>query len=439
MTQAYNGFTQKTPLTTDAQIGSDGTVVLAPNTTHTRKDVIAALGRSGKDLSRILTWTRSSGVRSHHWVSQQLAPFIRTTGLTPTIDTHHNLYLLIPQPGGRPARTMFTAHTDTVISSSAPAERSIAFNVATRTFFTDDNNALGADDGAGVYVLLRMIEHRVPGLYVFFADEELGRRGSINYLKDNLVAIKGRYDHVVSFDRKNGRSVITSQRGSDCCSPAFAGALRDALNKTLKDASRPFFLDPTGSFTDSATFTDIVPECTNLSVGYDLQHTSSEIQQLDHLEDMIDAACAIDWAALPAKRNPNAAPPKKPLALVDKTKPAPTKKQPAPPTDWIEMLEELLQPVDPMLEEIHHFVVDNPAIVARLLRKQGVRPVDLDQFVEDYASKIYDSIEAEYNWASEAADDLFMQLNEEADMAQFKQLDDLDGFDDPGTMTFGRD
>ena len=34
--------------------------------------------------------------------------------------------------------------------------------------------------------------------------------------------------------------------------------------------------DPSGVFTDSAEFTSIVPECTNLSVGYFCQHTHAE-------------------------------------------------------------------------------------------------------------------------------------------------------------------
>ena len=49
-------------------------------------------------------------------------------------------------------------------------------------------------------------------------------------------------------------------------------------------------------------------ECINLSVGYYDQHSKNERQDLPFLEKLVDACVAMDWAALPAERDPTADP-----------------------------------------------------------------------------------------------------------------------------------
>ena len=77
----------------------------------------------------------------------------------------------------------------------------------------------------------------------------------------------------------------------------FADAFIDAFQL-------PYIKDPTGSFTDSYSFFDSVPECINLSVGYYNQHSKQESQDITFLEDLIDACIAMDWEALPVERDP---------------------------------------------------------------------------------------------------------------------------------------
>jgi len=62
--------------------------------------------------------------------------------------------------------------------------------------------------------------------------------------------------------------------------------------------------DDTGVLTDSAQFMDIVPECTNISVGYMYEHTTSEYQDIDYLSRLCKSVVAIDWETLPVERNP---------------------------------------------------------------------------------------------------------------------------------------
>lgn len=65
-----------------------------------------------------------------------------------------------------------------------------------------------------------------------------------------------------------------------------------------------FKSDRGGSFTDSANYTDIVGECTNLSVGYYDQHTSRETLNLPHIVAMREALIRADFSKLVFKREP---------------------------------------------------------------------------------------------------------------------------------------
>ena len=49
---------------------------------------------------------------------------------------------------------------------------------------------------------------------------------------------------------------------------------------------------------------DIIPECTNISVGYMYEHTTGEYQDIDYLQRLCKAVCLIDWETLPVERDP---------------------------------------------------------------------------------------------------------------------------------------
>lgn len=147
--------------------------------------------------------------------------------------------------------------------------------------------------------MLYMMAHNVPGLYYFFLGEERGGVGS------RLVA--GDFDEIehlkniqrcISFDRRKTGSVITSQYGRVCCSDEFGSALCREYNSNGMKLS----LDNTGIFTDSASFIDNIPECTNISVGYDHEHTFTEIQNITFLEKIAKASANVEWSKLPTIR-----------------------------------------------------------------------------------------------------------------------------------------
>lgn len=188
--------------------------------------------------------------------------------------------------------TMFTCHLDTCCY-----HQSIVNHVKEDNFIkTDGSSILGADDKAGMTVLLYMIENNVPGLYYFFIGEEVGGVGSSKASSGDF----SKYKKCISFDRRGYNSIITDQFYGVCCSDEFAEALSEELNS--KDPSFRFSPDPTGMFTDSANFVYDISECTNISVGYFSEHQTHEKQDIRFLEKLCKAVVKVDWSNLPIVR-----------------------------------------------------------------------------------------------------------------------------------------
>ena len=100
--------------------------------------------------------------------------------------------------------------------------------------------------------------------------------------------------------------MITHQGWGRCASDEFGQALADALNATDADGGLFFLPDDTGVYTDTAEFIAIIPECTNLSVGYNSNHGDKETLDMVFFEQLARAVLIVDWDALPTKRDPSA-------------------------------------------------------------------------------------------------------------------------------------
>jgi hypothetical protein len=200
------------------------------------------------------------------------------------VDEYGNRFLSIPQVDGSEPRIAFTSHCDTVSDDTESLYHPLKYNKARDILFRTDGNCLGADDGTGIWIMLNMIDAKVPGLYCFFLDEETGRQGSEwSWANDTY-----RYDFidtVISFDRKDTKDIIGRQRGTRCCSDEFQTALAQVLSSEAYGIS--FKINALGSFTDSATFMDDLAECTNISVGYDKQHSAQETQLVHFASDLM--------------------------------------------------------------------------------------------------------------------------------------------------------
>jgi hypothetical protein len=160
--------------------------------------------------------------------------------------------------------------------------------------YSSGNDCLGADCTTGIYIMLRMIEENISGIYVVHAGEEIGCVGSSALVKD-FPAWIGQVDAAISFDRKGYTSIITHQMGARTCSDAFADSLAGILDMSMVK-------DSTGAYTDSNEYVDYISECTNISVGYFNQHTKKESQDLVFLEYLIQSLVVADWSKLVFKR-----------------------------------------------------------------------------------------------------------------------------------------
>lgn len=191
------------------------------------------------------------------------------------------------------SRTLFVAHTDTV----ATGEGANPIVYDGDWWCSAPNSTLGADDGAGIALLLHLMRNKVPGYYIFCRCEERGGDGS-RYIASEHEELLEQFDRAIAFDRKGVSSVITHQ-GSRCCSDEFGEALAEALSTD----ELLYATDPTGVFTDTANFTEYIAECTNISCAYEKEHSDKERLNVRHLKMLAAQIVRIDWEALPVVRS----------------------------------------------------------------------------------------------------------------------------------------
>lgn len=184
---------------------------------------------------------------------------------------------------------LLTAHLDTV--HDVTNFNQVEYRIEDYVVKSAGKAPLGADDKAGVALVLYLAE-RLPVNYALFIGEEKGLVGS------NKAALAYEYDMwvmtdlkaVISLDRKGVNNIVNSQLGMPCASYEFVLAVQEEL---------PFLtrIVP-GSFTDSAAFMDLVPNVTNISVGYYDQHTNRESQNLLYLDKLGESLLQVDWEKL---------------------------------------------------------------------------------------------------------------------------------------------
>ncbi len=192
------------------------------------------------------------------------------------------------------SKVMISVHTDTV-HRNVGKQRLRVVGPIIDLALTSKSNCLGADDTAGVYAALRMIQAGVKATFVFHRDEEIGGRGS-SWLAKSYPDWISKFDICLALDRRGTTDIITSQSWSKCASDEFAWSLADQLGMGHSPAE--------GIFTDSANYTDLIPECSNISVGYQHEHTQFESLNVCYLEGLIDRLIAVDWAKVDVVRDP---------------------------------------------------------------------------------------------------------------------------------------
>lgn len=236
-------------------------------------------------LLAMLSYRRPAGSESE---KQFIKRFIAPLGTTEDKFGNHMITIGKDKP-----TVLWSCHTDSVHRQDGFQKLSwngkhIALPKGSKS------NCLGADDAAGVWILMQMIEAKVPGLYIFHRSEEIGCIGSSSIAMETPEVLDG-IRIAVAFDRRGTDSVITHQ-GQRCCSDAFANSLAKQLPKRFR-------LDATGVLTDTRIYMPLVDECSNVSVGYWDEHSPTETLDVEHLLELRDHMVAIDQTSLVIERS----------------------------------------------------------------------------------------------------------------------------------------
>ncbi len=249
-------------------------------------------GRAG--LLEILSWARPHDSATERAFCREYldrVPGMRTDGFG-------NRMLEV---GDRP-RTLWSCHVDTV--AAVGGHQAVGVDEYGIAQLCDGNAgmSLGADDGAGLWIMLGMIAAARPGLYLFHRGEEQGCLGS-RWIERHTPELLADIDAAIAFDRAGLGDVITHQSYGRTCSDAFASSLAAALNR--QNMGFRYAPDDTGVYTDTNEYAGIVSECTNLSVGYQRQHGPRETLDVVHCEQLLAAMLELDASQLVIERDPS--------------------------------------------------------------------------------------------------------------------------------------
>lgn len=196
---------------------------------------------------------------------------------------------------------MWSSHTDTVHRFDGRQTLHVGSDnvVGLSRRSRKRSSCLGADDTAGVFLMWAMVNAGIPGYYVFHYGEEVGGLGSrelATALPDDMTHIR----FAIALDRGGLSDVITHQGMRRTASDAFAQSLADKLNGN----GLTFAPSDRGVYTDTYEYADVIPECSNVSVGYTGAHSNKETLDLNHVERLLTALCGLDQTTLVCERVP---------------------------------------------------------------------------------------------------------------------------------------
>lgn len=172
---------------------------------------------------------------------------------------------------------LICTHTDTV-----------SFNPTHQKFITDEDGVLGtvkpfgclgADDRAGVWIALKMMETKTitDFEYGFFVAEETGAKGSSAFALEQDLS---KYSCFIGLDRasRSGKQNV-----------ACYGYDNEELTELFVDYG---FAKQTGTFSDCSNLSgysleDSPKACVNISVGYQHEHSVKETLSIALMEDTL--------------------------------------------------------------------------------------------------------------------------------------------------------
>lgn len=159
------------------------------------------------------------------------------------------------------------AHCDTVFHF--PPER-FFYDKEQNIFWA--KQGLGADDRAGVFAILKIIQAGYRPHIILTTDEEIGCRGALKLAEYECPFKDLRY--IIELDRQGEKDCVFYR----CYNPKFIEYI-----ETFD------FITAPGSFTDIVTLCPIWGIAgVNLSIGYEDEHSESETLNIDWMYNTID-------------------------------------------------------------------------------------------------------------------------------------------------------
>lgn len=270
-----------------------------------QQSIEPALEPGVETLLDMLTYKRPAyGEGEEAFLDKFVRPYCTHTNVTRTwSDTSGNLFFEVAGGSGQ----LFTCHSDTVHAKSlsdtpAPFKQKVFYDANMMLAYKNDGLPLGADDAAGVWLCMQIIEAGIPCVVVVYRAEERGGIGS-NESADADPEFYQQFDSAVAFDRRGASDIITHQSCGRCASDKWAQALADQLNQHGLD----YAPSDGGIFTDTSNLARLIPECSNISVGYEHEHSGNETLDVAHLLNLRDTVLKVRWSALPIERDPSKA------------------------------------------------------------------------------------------------------------------------------------
>lgn len=236
------------------------------------------LRRKQPSLSLTETFLRLAQMTTPHGYEPYCWPCLPLSENDHFIDGENNVHIWVKTKAKKFSRVMWSSHLD---SACRDAENVTFRSTKDRKITTNGKTILSADCKIGAAIMIKMIEARIPGWYIFHAGEERGGIGS-RYNMDKKWPCEPAM--AIALDRNGYSDVITHQGGERTCSQTWALAFAKLLNYNAGKSLFAYKPCDTGSFTDTKNYCKRVPECTNLSVGYFNAHCTTEMQDMLHAE-----------------------------------------------------------------------------------------------------------------------------------------------------------
>lgn len=210
-------------------------------------------------------------------------------------DAHGNWHVTVSD-----APVLWSCHTDTVHHEEGIQRVDYRPKTGVLKLHKKEkiSNCLGADCSAGVFLMTEMIKAKVPGHYVFHYGEEHGCIGSRKLAQYHADFLQ-QFQFAIALDRGGSADIITHQSFGRTASDEFAVSLAEQLGGYYKPCDG-------GIYTDTNEYAELIPECSNVSVGYSGAHSYNEQLDTRHLLALLDRLLALDVTQLVAARDPKA-------------------------------------------------------------------------------------------------------------------------------------